>query len=181
MNLLLRLAWIVVRWVWRKPTIYLLDTSCVPFLVFPNDLDPYGHMNNGRYLTLMDLGRLDLMLRTRMWKITRAQKWNPLIGASWIIHKKPLLPFQRFALKTTVTTWDEKWFYMEQRFERKGQTYAQGFVKGLFRGPDGNVPTAVLLKAMGLAAEPKQDTAYIAQWLAAEKSYLEQDKSMKAP
>ena len=29
--------------------------------VWPNDLDTNAHMNNGRYLTLMDLGRFDLM------------------------------------------------------------------------------------------------------------------------
>ena len=31
--------------------------------VLPNDLDLLWHMNNGRYLSLMDQGRVDLMVR----------------------------------------------------------------------------------------------------------------------
>ena len=30
--------------------------------VYPNDLDIFGHVNNGVYLTYADLGRTDLML-----------------------------------------------------------------------------------------------------------------------
>ena len=41
-----------------------LGTSVRRGRVWPTDLDVSLHMNNGRYLTLMDLGRLDLMLRT---------------------------------------------------------------------------------------------------------------------
>ena len=42
------------------------DASTVHFLVWPNDLDMNRHMNNGRYLTLMDLGRFDLELGGRI-------------------------------------------------------------------------------------------------------------------
>jgi hypothetical protein len=47
--------------------------------------------------------------------------------------------------------WDEKWWWFEQRFEVGGEVHAVGRVKALFRGPKGNVPTAALLEAAGLA------------------------------
>ncbi len=37
------------------------------FRVLPTDLDVLGHMNNGVYLSIMDLGRMDLLQRSGIW------------------------------------------------------------------------------------------------------------------
>ena len=63
MNLYLRLFILLIRALF-KPRMATLDTSVLHFHVLPNDLDLHRHMNNGRYLSIMDLGRADLMLRT---------------------------------------------------------------------------------------------------------------------
>ncbi len=42
---------------WRAPKLGILETSVLRFRVWPNDLDFNFHLNNGRYLTLMDIGR----------------------------------------------------------------------------------------------------------------------------
>jgi hypothetical protein len=47
----------------RAPRIGLLEESAVGFRVLPGDLDVNVHLNNGRYLALMDLGRFDLLIR----------------------------------------------------------------------------------------------------------------------
>jgi len=44
------------------------DVGRMTFRVVPTDLDVLGHMNNGVYFSLMDLGRIDLMIRTGAWK-----------------------------------------------------------------------------------------------------------------
>ena len=56
MNLYFRL--LIRLWMtWIKPRpLGLLDTSELPGRVWPMDLDTNLHMNNGRYLSLMDLG-----------------------------------------------------------------------------------------------------------------------------
>ena len=48
----------------------------LPLRVLPNDLDTNLHLNNGRYLTLMDLGRVDLMLRMGVMGELRRRRWN---------------------------------------------------------------------------------------------------------
>ena len=63
-------------------------------------------------------------------------------------YKRSLQCFQTFQLTTRIMGWDSKWFYIEQTFVREGQVHAVGFVKGLFRGPDGNVPTQVVLSLL---------------------------------
>lgn len=138
MNLWLRLFWVYCSSLFR-PRLKIMGTSNIKLCVFPNDLDVYGHMNNGRYLTLMDLGRIDLIWRTPMGRISKKHHWNPLVAGISVRYKKSLTVFKVFELHTKVLSWDEKWFYIEQKFMRKGRVYAHAYVKGLFRGAEGNI------------------------------------------
>jgi acyl-CoA thioesterase FadM len=45
-----------------RSLIGLLESSMLRFWVFPTDLDINLHMTNARYLSFMDLGRIDLLL-----------------------------------------------------------------------------------------------------------------------
>ena len=56
MNLIFRLLRILV-WGLVGPRLDPLGRSIVSFRVWPNDLDINIHMNNGRYLTIMDIVR----------------------------------------------------------------------------------------------------------------------------
>ena len=38
-------------------------------------------MNNGRYLTLMDLGRADLVIRSGLWRAVLRHGWAPVVSA----------------------------------------------------------------------------------------------------
>ncbi len=42
--------------------------------VWPSDIDIYPEMNNGRHLTLMDLGRIDLAGRTGLMRIAHRKQ-----------------------------------------------------------------------------------------------------------
>ena len=43
--------------------------SVLVLRVLPNDLDINFHVNNGRFLTLCDLNRMDLFIRTGLLKV----------------------------------------------------------------------------------------------------------------
>ena len=148
MNLYFRclLVWVLSLF---RPRLGLLDISVLKLRVLPGDLDIYGHMNNGRYLTIMDLGRFDLILRSPLGKIIRRRQWNPIVAASTVSYYRPLQVFDGFELHTRVVAWDEKWVYLEQRFEKKGKLAAAGLIKGLLVGREGSVPTEAWLKETG--------------------------------
>ena len=59
--------------------------------VWPNDLDTNAHMNNGRYLTLMDLGRFDLMTQCGLVGVVLRQRWFPIAGFAVRRQKSPRL------------------------------------------------------------------------------------------
>jgi len=150
-----------------------LGESHVHLRVWPNDLDLNIHVNNGRYLTLMDLGRMDLMFRSGAIKLWLGHGWQPLVGLSMCRHFKALKVFQKFTLKTKLLGWDEKWVYFEQRFESAGQLYALGVVKGLMAGKAGPVPTSMLLEVLGIHETSPALPAYVTDWLASERKAID--------
>lgn len=148
MNLLLRLAMVLVG-ASRRGRLDLLATSSLPMRVWPTDLDVQMHMNNGRYLSLMDLGRIDLLVRSGFWRQARQRGWFPLVGASTIEYRRPLHAFQQYQLTTRLLGWDERWFFIEQTFRRGDKVAAVATVKAMIRSASGAVPTVEALDAVG--------------------------------
>ena len=164
MVLLLRFLLIYVTSSWRK-RITPLDAATLPMRVWPNDVDLNRHLNNGRYLSLMDLGRMDLLGRMRLLKPIFKRRWLPVLGAANIRFRRSLEPFEKFNLRTRVVYWDEKWFYMEQVFEKRdGSVAATAHVRGLFRGPEGNIAPSAIVGLLGQPLESPPMPDAMAAW-----------------
>jgi acyl-CoA thioesterase FadM len=109
-------------------------------------------MNNGRYLSIMDLGRFDLMLKSKIfWKLFK-KGYYPIVTSESIRFKKSFNVFQTFQLVTEMDAWDEKDFYMSQTFVKDGAIYAEGYIKARFRqrGRKESIPTEELFRILGL-------------------------------
>lgn len=145
----------------------ITDEFRLPLRVWPTDLDVSIHMNNGRYLSIADLGRWDMMIRIAFFKKMRKLGWHPVVGASKTWHRRSLLPFQKFELTTKIIFWDEKWIYIEHRYEgvgkHAGTLYAQVVIKSLFLHGRDKVPVADLIAAFGHVGDsPPKDEALVA-------------------
>jgi len=153
MNLYLRLFLLLIRLI-GLPRKGLFEESRVGFRVLPTDCDVNLHMNNGRYLAFMDLGRLHLVAQIGLLGIILRRRWGAALGAAEINFIRPLAPFQKFELATRLVTWDEKYAYMEQRFESRGALCAHAFVKGLFLDRNGRIEPPEVAAALGATAVP---------------------------
>lgn len=153
MNLYLRLLCLLVRLAAIQHR-GVLDYSRVSFRVMPNDCDINLHMNNGRYLSFMDLGRLHLVAQVGLLKIVIRNRWKPVLAAAEINFIRSLAPLQKFDLVTRVITWDDKYVYIEQRFENQATLFAHAFVKGLFLGEQGRVSNSAVLAQLGYTEQP---------------------------
>jgi acyl-CoA thioesterase FadM len=153
MNLYLRLLLLLLRLIGleRKGP---LEESRIAFRVLPNDCDVNLHMNNGRYLSFMDLGRVHLVAQMGLLPVILRKRWRAALGAAEINFIRALAPFQKFELVTRLVTWDDKYAYMEQRFEAGGGLYAHAFVKGLFLDANGKVPNPAVVAELGQAVAP---------------------------
>ncbi len=104
------------------------------FRVLPNDLDIFNHMNNGRYLSIMDFGRFHIMAQFGALKKAYKMGWSPAVGGVRITYIRSLKLFTKFKLTTQILCWDEKWIYMEQQFIKvnSDEIMATALVRALF-------------------------------------------------
>lgn len=148
MNLYLRLVVLLVG-LWRRPRTSFAEGGRRTFRVWPSDLDTVGHMNNAKYFGLMDLGRVDLMLRSGQHRETTERGWYPVIAAQTIRYRRSLQPFQKFDVRTTLLGTDERGVYFEQAFLVGDELYAQAVVQCRFlRKAGGSVPAADVVAAL---------------------------------
>ena len=180
MNLIFRLIRIVIAALMGQ-RLGLLDTSEVRLRVWPNDLDFNLHMNNGRYFTVMDLGRIDLMIRIgvahEMWR----RKWTPVVGSETIRFKRALKPFQSYRLKTRVLCWDERWVFLEQRFETmEGELAALGIVKAVLTAERRTMRPKEALKLLGMLRRSPAMPPAVKAWALAEE-WMTEPRAAPAP
>jgi acyl-CoA thioesterase FadM len=164
MNLWFRLAWTVLAAWLGKRRAGLFDTTVLHLRVLPNDLDFNGHVNNGRYLTLGDLGRIDYVMRTGAAKVALRLRAMPIVGDAVAKFRRDLKPFERFTLHTRLLGWDEKWTYMEHRFVRAGRVVGVVTMRGLFRSATGPIAPSTLLAAMGMEQSSPALPAWALTW-----------------
>jgi acyl-CoA thioesterase FadM len=167
MNLLIRLIIVFIEGRFRRK-LHPLSESVLHMRVLPNDLDLNMHMNNGRYLAIMDLGRMDLLLRAGLLPLLFKHRWQPLAGAVNIRFRQSLLPFAKYRIHTKIVAWDEKWFYIEQRFEKKNRLIANAHVKALFRSPKGNVRPEEILGLLKMNIDPPKVPEKVRKWIETE-------------
>ena len=145
MNLYFRLLWQSLFGSRRSP-VPVLGPCRTPFRVLPSDLDVLRHVNNGVYLSLMDVARVDLMQRAGLAGPLRRHGWYPVVVAESIQFRRSLGLFQRFEIETRVLGWDEKAFVVEQRFFRGEEAIAVALVRARFlaRGGGAVAPADVV-------------------------------------
>lgn len=169
MNLYLRFLLLLLR-ARGRPRLGLWDTARTPFRVAPSDLDPLLHMNNGKYPSIMDLGRLDLMIRSGTWARLRRRGWYPVVAAQTISYRRSLKLGQRFDLYTRILGFDERWSYLEQSFVAGGEVSAQAVVRARFlRRGGGSVDHDELEAFVGGFPKELRVPQWALEWTAAGK------------
>jgi acyl-CoA thioesterase FadM len=147
MNLWLRLLGLLL---FRdRGRVNLLATTRVRLRAWPNDLDLNRHVNNGRYLTLADLGRIDWFLRTGVLQLALSQGALPIVGDAIAKFRRDLRVFQSFEIHSRLLGWDERWGFLEHRFVRGGRVIGVVAVRGMFRGPRGALNPNEFMAALG--------------------------------
>ncbi len=90
------------------------QTSEISFYCRPWDIDMFMEMNNGRILTLYDLGRFDLAMRSGLSDVLKANNWGLVVAGSSVRYRKRVRMFDKVTMKTAMVGYDEKWVYLAQ-------------------------------------------------------------------
>lgn len=103
-----------------RPRIDVLGTAVTRFTALPTDCDLNFHLNAGRFISFMDVARMDFLTRTRLIGPLLRQRWRPLMGGIVVRYRRSILPLRRFEIRSRIVGWDEKWFYVEHMVVKKG-------------------------------------------------------------
>lgn len=141
-----------------------LDDSVIRLTVLPTDADLYFHLNNGRYLSLSDLGRLDLAMGSGLWRVMLRNRWFPVAASSTARFRKSIDLFRRFDLRSRLVGWDTKWIYVAHWFELDGEIAATILFRVVFLKGREAIAPSTLFEAMGIEAEAERVPEWIRHW-----------------
>jgi acyl-CoA thioesterase FadM len=156
------LMMITSRW---KPRKDFREVGRVTMHVMPNDLDLLRHVNNGIYLSLMDLGRMDMMIRSGKWQQLSRLGWYPVAASVTVTYRRSLRLWQKYTLETKVIGFDEKAMYVEQRFVRDDEVYVAAIMRARFlRKSGGTVTVAEMGELAGIDPASMPIPKWVAVW-----------------
>ncbi|MEM1430605.1 MAG: acyl-CoA thioesterase [Pseudomonadota bacterium] len=137
-------------------------------LCWPWDIDPFLELNNGRILTLNDLGRFLLFRRIGVIGIMRQRGWVGTIAGVSVRYRRRLRMFDRYELRSRIVCWDERFVYCEQSAWARGECTSHVLLRMALTSAEGIVPTRILAEALEVdpAGPPCPD--WIAAWIEAD-------------
>lgn len=152
----------------RAAPLPLTGTHVSRHVCWPWDLDPWMELNNGRTLTLYDLGRIPLAMRTGLAGALKARGWGIAVAGISIRYRRRVRAFQRFEMRSRSIGWDERFLYMEQAMWRGGECLSHMLLRGAVTSRAGIVPPAQVLEALGRGPESPPLPGWVEAWIAAE-------------
>lgn len=164
MNLLARLLWLLVT-IPLRPRRGPLDEISLDFRCWFTDLDTNFHMNNGKYFSLMDLGRLDLIFSTGNLGRSLRRGLQPVVVEETMRFRRAIKLFQKFRVTTRVVGWKDHDVYLEQKFWVGDQVHAAAYIRGrmaLRKG--GSLTGDEVMKMFGYEGPPLRPTGYAKSW-----------------
>lgn len=152
----------------RGPTLEPAQVSRVRLTTLPTDIDVLRHMNNGRYLSLFDVGRWDLLVRTGMADVLRSNGWYAVVSAETITFRKSLRLWQRFDIESRLLGHDDRALYMEHRAVVGGEMYARAIVRArILKRSGGTVSHEELFAAFGQPEGVPDVEPWVHEWASA--------------
>jgi YbgC/YbaW family acyl-CoA thioester hydrolase len=141
--------------------------------VLPSDLDFLWHVNNGVYFSFMDFGRWDMIFRNGVFGLSMKKGWYSVVAGETIKFKKSLKLWDKFQIETKIMGYDEKYFFIQQKFICRGELMATGLVKVRFlKRKGGTVSTKEVLDLFQGDKLPNNATGLAGEWFGLESKYL---------
>lgn len=152
----------------NAPALGLLETHVSHHRCWPWDLDPWIELNNGRTLTLYDLGRIPMGMRTGLTSMLRAQGWGITVAGNTTRYRKRIKAFQRFEMRSRCIGWDARFFYIEQAMWLGNDCANHILIRSAITSNTGIVPPARVLDAMGQEQDSPELPGWVQAWIAAD-------------
>lgn len=156
-------------WKFRAAPLQPLDTHVSHHRCWPWDIDPWLELNNGRTLTLYDLGRIPMATRTGLHKVARARGWGLAVAGVSVRYRRRVRAFDRVEMRSRLLGWDQRFVYMDQSMWMGGDCTSQALIRSaVTQGRRGIVNPSEMAVALGLPAESPALPGWVQAWIAAD-------------
>lgn len=152
----------------NDPKLALTDIHVSHHRCWPWDIDMFGELNNGRTLTLYDLGRLPLAMRVGFLTVLREKKWGSTMAGASVRYRRRIRMFERFEMRSRVVCWDERFIYLEQSIWVDEQPASHILYRSAVTDQNGIVSTVKVIEAMGVEMTVHEIPQWISEWIKAE-------------
>ncbi|GAB3632855.1 acyl-CoA thioesterase [Microbacterium shaanxiense] len=175
LSILVNVIWRTLLVMWRARRRLRRDGRIAPGDVgrirvstLPTDIDVLRHMNNGRYLSLFDLGRWDLLVRTGMADAMKSNGWYAVVSAETVTFRKSLQLWQRFDIESRLLGHDDRAIYLEHRAVVDGEIYARAIIRArMLKRSGGTLSHQELFAAVGRPEGLPDVEAWVHEWATA--------------
>lgn len=163
----IRLGLILLR-TRRVPGKRLPDRAVTHHRAWPWDTDMFGELNNGRILTLFELGRWGLAVETGLLQEMRSRRAAFAVAGVSVRYRRRIPLWSRYRVETRPLGWDEKYFYIEQTMWMGDLPAHQMLLRAAIVTRSGTLPIPELASALGHegASPPLPD--WVRNWIEAE-------------
>ncbi|WP_373354932.1 acyl-CoA thioesterase [Pseudoroseicyclus sp. CXY001] len=153
----------------RLGPLELGETSVTHHRIWPQDIDFWMELNNGRAFTLYDLGRLPFAHRIGLSAALKENGWGMTVAGSTIRYRRRVRPFERVEMRTRNAGWDARFFYVEQSmWNAAGEAANAALIRMAVTSREGILPPARVVEAMGLDPALPELSDWVKAWVAAE-------------
>lgn len=133
----------------NAPKLPVISTHVSYHRCWPQDIDGFMEMNNGRILTVLDLGRSVLAQRVGLIKVLRDKGFGLTMAGNSVRFRKRIRPFTRFKLASRCVGWDAKFMYLEHTIWIGSDCAVQALFRSAVTDANGIVSPTVILDALG--------------------------------
>ncbi|MDO8984593.1 acyl-CoA thioesterase [Cypionkella sp.] len=156
-------------WKFRNaPPLGLFDAHISTHRIWPWDLDPWRELNNGRTLTLFDLGRIPMSVRMGFERVAKANGWGITVAGNTTRYRKRVTVFQKVTQVSRVVGWDDRFGYIEQSFWRGDECTSHMLLRNAFISKAGMVKPDEVIAALGYPTKSPVMPDWITAWIAAD-------------
>ncbi len=137
-------------------------------ICWPIDLDFNFEMNNGRVLTVYDIGRIPLAMRVGLLRVMMKNGWGFAMAGASVRYRRRIKLFDWFEVHSRALGRDDKFFYIEQTVWKKGEAASNILYRSALTGKNGIVPTQVVADAMDYPDWNPEMPGWVSNWIDAE-------------
>jgi acyl-CoA thioesterase FadM len=136
-----------------KPLKSITDDSVLALRVGFFDAD-LTIANNASLLRLMELGRLDLMVRSGFLKQVLKNRWSLPLASAYVVYIRPMRRWQKFTLKTRVLTWQDEWVFLEHTLTSQGKRVGRALMRATCLEQGKKQPVQEIFDRVGYDVKP---------------------------